>query len=155
MYIFAKFLHIIGFTIWIGGMFFAHNCLRPVAATTLEPPQRLPLLAGVMGKFFKWVWVAIVLIFASGMHMMVIMHSGGGKPPHYVQAMFLIAVVMLLIFGHIFFAAFKRMKRAIAAQDWPAAGAAMGQIRTLIFVNLILGSITIVIGALGPLLYYR
>ena len=31
----------------------------------------------------------------------------------------------------------------------------MGQIRTLVFVNLILGSITIVIGALGPLMYYH
>lgn len=147
----AKFLHILGFTVWVGGMFFAHNALRPVAAVLLEPPQRLPLLAGVLGKFFNWVWVAIALIFGSGMHMMAAMHTTGA-PPAYVQAMFIVAVVMLLIFGHVFFAGYKRLKRAVAAQDWKAGGAAMAQVRKLVGINLILGLITIAIGALGPLM---
>ena len=36
-------------------------------------------------------------------------------------------------------------------QDWPAGGAAMAQIRTLVMVNLFLGLVTIAVGALGPL----
>ena len=35
-------LHLSGVIVWVGGMFFAHFCLRPVAALQLPPPQRLP-----------------------------------------------------------------------------------------------------------------
>lgn len=145
--IIAKFLHILGFTVWVGGMFFAHNALRPVAAATLEPPQRLTLLAGVFTKFFLWVWISIALVFASGMAMM----AGMGKPPLYVTLMFVLGVVMMLIFAHIFFAPYRRLKRAVAAQDWQAGGAAMATIRKLVAINLIIGLLTIAIGTLGTL----
>jgi uncharacterized membrane protein len=146
--ILAKFLHILGFTVWVGGMFFAHNALRPAAAATLEPPQRLTLLAGVFSKFFVWVWISIALILGSGIYMMALM----GQPPVYVTVMFLIGVAMMLIFAHIFFAPFRRLLRAVAAQDWKAGGAAMGLMRKLVGLNLILGLATIAVGALGPLL---
>ncbi|WP_293777613.1 CopD family protein [uncultured Oxalicibacterium sp.] len=145
----AKFLHILGFTVWVGGMFFAHNALRPTVAVTLEPPLRLTLLAGVFTRFFKWVWLSVALILGSGIYMMAQM----GKPPLPVTAMFLIGVIMMLIFAHIFFAPFGRLKRAVAAQDWPAGGAAMATIRKLVGVNLMLGLLTILIGGLGPLFY--
>ncbi|MNJ99553.1 Copper resistance protein D [compost metagenome] len=146
--IIAKFLHILGFTVWVGGMFFAHNALRPTAATVLEPPQRLTLLAGVFSKFFTWVWISVALILGSGMYMMALM----GKPPLYVTLMFVLGIIMMLIFAHIFFAPYRRLLRAVAAQDWKAGGAAMATIRKLVGINLILGLVTIVIGTLGPLL---
>jgi uncharacterized membrane protein len=146
--IIAKFLHILGFTVWVGGMFFAHNALRPTAATVLEPPQRLTLLAGVFTKFFAWIWVSIALILGSGMYMMALM----GKPPLYVTLMFVIGIIMMLIFAHIFFAPYRRLTRAVAAQEWKAGGAAMATIRKLVGINLILGLVTIVIATLGPLL---
>jgi len=147
MYIFAKLLHIFGFTIWVGGMFFAHNALRPVAATTLEPPLRLTLLCGVMQKFFAWVWLAIILIIASGIYMMAQL----GKPPIYITLMSTIGIAMMLIFAHLFFSPNKKFKRAVAAQDWPAGAAAMAQIRMLIAINLILGIFTLIVAVLGPL----
>ena len=146
--IIAKFLHILGFTVWVGGMFFAHNALRPTAATVLEPPQRLTLLAGVFSKFFTWVWISVALILGSGMYMMALM----GKPPLYVTLMFVLGIIMMLIFAHIFFAPYRRLLRAVAAQDWKAGSAAMATIRKLVGINLILGLVTIVIGTLGPLL---
>ncbi|WP_175624767.1 MULTISPECIES: CopD family protein [Oxalobacteraceae] len=146
--IIAKFLHILGFTVWVGGMFFAHNALRPTAATVLEPPQRLTLLSGVFSKFFVWVWISVALILGSGLYMMALM----GKPPLYVTLMSVIGIVMMLIFGHIFFAPYRRLLRAVAAQEWKAGGAAMATIRKLVGINLILGLVTIVIGTLGPLL---
>ncbi len=146
--IFAKFLHILGFTIWVGGMFFAYMALRPMAATRLEPPQRLSLWEGVFGKFFPWVWLCVATILASGLYMMVQL----GKPPMYVSAMFGLGIVMMLLFAHVFFAPFKRLKRAVAAQDWQAGGAALGQIRMLVGINLSLGLVTIVVGTLGALL---
>jgi uncharacterized membrane protein len=45
-------IHLLAVIVWIGGMFFAHVCLRPVAAAQLQPPQRLPLLAAILGRFF-------------------------------------------------------------------------------------------------------
>ena len=38
----ALFLHLLGVAVWIGGMVFAHFCLRP-ALGDLTPQMRLPL----------------------------------------------------------------------------------------------------------------
>jgi len=146
--IFAKFLHILGFTIWVGGMFFAYMALRPVAAARLEPPQRLPLWEGAFGKFFPWVWLCVATLLGSGLYMMAQL----GKPPMYVSAMFGLGIIMMMLFAHVFFAPFKRLKRAVAAQDWQAGGAALGQIRMLVGINLSLGLLTIAVGTLGALL---
>lgn len=143
----AKFLHVIGFTVWVGGMFFAYMALRPAAAERLEPPQRLSLWEGVFKKFFPWVWLCVALILVSGLYMMTLI----GKPPMYVNVMFLLGIIMMLLFAHLFFAPFKRLKRAVAAQDWKAGGATLGQIRMIVGINLSLGLITVVVGMLGML----
>ncbi len=143
----AKFLHVIGFTVWVGGMFFAYMALRPAAAERLEPPQRLSLWEGVFKKFFPWVWLCVALILVSGLYMMAVI----GKPPMYVNVMFLLGIIMMLLFAHLFFAPFKRLKRGVAAQDWKAAGATLAQIRMIVGINLSLGLITVVVGMLGML----
>ena len=143
----ALLLHLLGVVVWVGGMFFAYTALRPVAATLLEPPQRLSLWAGVFGKFFPWVWLSIALILGSGLYML--MALGGASAPLYVLAMLGLGVVMMLIFAHVFFAPFKKLKRAVAEQAWPAGGAALAQIRMLIGINLSLGLITIAVAILG------
>ena len=62
---FARWLHVLGVVVWVGGMFFAHMALRP-AALALPPPQRLPLLAATLTRFVAWAGVAVVLILGSG-----------------------------------------------------------------------------------------
>ena len=143
----ALLLHLLGVVVWVGGMFFAYIALRPVAAAVLEPPQRLSLWAGVFGKFFPWVWLSIALILGSGLYML--MALGGASAPVYALAMLVLGVVMMLIFAHVFFAAYKKLKRAVAEQAWPAGGAALAQIRLLIGINLSIGMITIVVTILG------
>ncbi|MGH8808795.1 MAG: CopD family protein [Noviherbaspirillum sp.] len=145
--IISKFLHILGFTVWIGGMFFAYMALRPIAASCLLPEQRLTLWEGVLAKFFVWVWLSVVLILGSGFTMMAQL----GKPPVYVSVMFVLGIVMMAIFAHVFFAPYKRLRRAVATEDWKAGGAALGQIRKLVGTNLLLGLVTLAVGALGPL----
>lgn len=83
--LFAKFFHLLGLTIWVGGMFFAHMALRP-ALGVLHPEQRLSLMAAVLANFFIWVWVAIALVLGSGLHMMAVMGAGAAKLPPYVHA---------------------------------------------------------------------
>ena len=140
-------LHVLGVVVWVGGMFFAYVVLRPIAADVLEPPARLTLWAGVFGKFFPWVWASVALILLPGLHMLA--KVGGMAAAHYVLTMLALGVVMMLIFAHVFFAPYKKLKRAVAEQNWKAGGAALAQIRMLIGVNLSLGLLTIVVVFLG------
>lgn len=142
-------VHLLGVIVWVGGMFFAHMALRPSAAELLAPPQRLPLLAATLGRFFHWVTVAIVLILASGVAIMGLFASGGARMGWHIHAMTTVGVVMMLIYAHIRMAPYRRLVRCVAAADWPAGGAAMAQIRALVLTNLILGLATTVIVFVG------
>jgi uncharacterized membrane protein len=143
----SLFLHVLGVVVWVGGMFFAYMALRPVAASVLEPPQRLTLWAGVFDRFFPWVWASVALILLTGLHMLMLI--GGAAAPHYALGMFVLGLVMMLIFAHVFFAPYRKLKRAVAGQDWKAGGAALGQIRMLIGINLSIGLLTIALVFLG------
>jgi uncharacterized membrane protein len=143
----SLFLHLLSVVVWVGGMFFAYMALRPVAAGVLEPPQRLALWAGVFGKFFPWVWASVALILVTGLHMLVVF--GGASAPLYALAMLGLGVLMMLIFAHVFFVPYKRLKRAVGEQNWKAGGAALAQIRMLIGINLSIGLLTIAVVFLG------
>ena len=143
----SLFLHVLSVVVWVGGMFFAYMALRPVAAGVLEPPLRLALWAGVFDKFFPWVWASVALILLSGLHMLMLF--GGASAPLYALAMLALGVVMMLIFGHVFFSPYRKLKRAVAAQDWKSGGAALGQIRMLIGINLSIGLFIIAVVYLG------
>ena len=147
---FLLFLHVAAVTIWVGGMFFAYVCLRPVAAVQLEPPARLRLWRSVFGRFFPLVWSAIALILGSGLSMMVAV--GMKATPVHWHLMFGVGLIMMLIFMHVFFAPYRRLLRAVDASDWPAGGAALAQIRKLVGLNTVLGFITIALATLGRLL---
>ena len=149
-----KLLHVLAIVLWVGGMAFAHFCLRP-SVQTLEPPVRLRLLQAVMQRFFSAVLAAVVVVLVTGVWMI------GRAAKESVQAglafampldwtlMATLGIVMVAIFGHIRFALFKRLTRAVEASDWPAGGAAMASIRTWVFVNLALGVIVIAIALMG------
>jgi uncharacterized membrane protein len=143
----SLFLHLLSVVVWVGGMFFAYMALRPVAAGVLEPPLRLALWAGVFGKFFPWVWVSVALILVTGLHMLGVF--GGASAPLYALAMLGLGVLMMLIFAHVFFVPYKRLKRAVGEQNWKAGGAALAQIRMLIGINLSIGLLTIAVVFLG------
>lgn len=145
----AVLLHVIAVVIWVGGMFFAHQVLRPVAAGQLEPPVRLTLWVGVFGRFFPWVWVAVATILATGLWMIFAAFGGMAAVGLYVHAMFGLGLVMMLIFFHVFFAPYARLRRAVAAQDWPAGAKALAQIRLLVGINTVIGLLTIAIGSAG------
>ena len=146
---FAVLLHVMAVVIWVGGMFFAYVVLRPVAAGQLEPPARLTLWAGVFGRFFPWVWACVGVVLATGLWMIFAVFGGMGGVGLYVHAMFGLGILMMLIFMHVFFAPYARLKRAVAAQDWPTGAKALGQIRLLVGINTLIGLLTIAVGAAG------
>lgn len=145
----ALMFHIIGVAIWVGGMFFAYMALRPAAVNTLEPPSRLTLWTSTLSNFFPWVWIAIIAILASGYYIIFGLIGGFGNSQVYVHIMHGLGIIMMLIFFHVFFAPFKRLKQAVSEQDWAKGGRALSQIRWLVAANLALGLITIIIATAG------
>ncbi len=145
-------LHLLAAIIWVGGMFFAYMALRPVAATLLEPPQRLPLWSQTFGRFFPWVWAAIVLLPVTGLWMIFMEFGGMKNSGGHIHLMLTLGTVMILLFLHVFFVPYRRMNAAIARAELAAAGKHLGQIRRITGINLILGLITAVVASAGRFL---
>jgi len=142
-------LHLISSVVWVGGMFFAYMALRPVAAEMLEPPSRLALWVGVFGRFFPWVWASIVVLLASGFWMIFAVFGGMKAVGLHVHLMIGVGILMMLLFMHVFFALYRTLKRAVAAEDWPAGGTELARIRRIMGINTMLGIAVIAIGAGG------
>ena len=153
-YAILKSIHLLGVIVWVGGMFFALACLRPAAAA-LEPPLRVGLMRDALGRFLNVVVVAAGLVLASGIWMMtsaaqVSMRAGiGFNMPVDWHVMVTLGVVMIAVFVYLRFAVFNEVRRAAAAREWPAAGAALGRIRLLVLVNVVLAVIIVVVTRLG------
>ena len=145
-------LHVIAAVIWVGGMLFAHMMLRPVAAAQLEPPQWLTLWVGVFRRFFPAVFVSIATLLATGYWMVLSFYGGFDAVGMHIHLMIWIGYVMMLIFLHVFFAPFRRLKQAVAAEDWPAGGKSLAQIRMLVGVNILIGLVVIAIASGGRFL---
>ena len=141
-------LHVLSAVVWVGGMFAAYVCLRP-AAGGLEAPQRLALWRRFFQKFLPWVWVCVLLLLATGYWMMVTHFGGFARAPLYINLMQMLGLVMVALFFWLFHGPWLKFKRAVDAQDWPAAGARLNRIRQIIAINLPLGLIVVAIGSSG------
>ncbi len=140
-------IHVLAAVIWVGGMFFAHQILRP-AMQPLEPGIRLPLWSRTFARFFPWVWSTVILLPATGYFLMG-RWFGFAHAPLFVNLMQGLGIIMILIYLHVFFAPYARLKRALAANDLPTAGQAISQIRVLVGTNTLLGLLTIAIAVAG------
>lgn len=142
-------LHLLAAAFWVGGMATMHFAVRPAAVALLTaPPQRLTLLAGVLQRFFFGVLLSIGVLLGSGLALIMLGGGFGAQRPG-VHAMFALGLVMMAVFGHIRWALFPRLARAVAKADWPAAGAAMNGIRQRVAINLGLGVAVFVLAVAG------
>jgi len=154
IYAALKTIHLLSVIVWIGGMVFAQFFLRPSLAT-LEVPQRVQLMHQVLGRFFKAVLLSAGLVLVTGGWMIGRMarqmsHSGVKfNMPMEWMVMASLGILMVLIFGHIRFALYKKLTRAVNAQDWPAGAAVLASIRTGVSVNLVLGVLIVLVTLLG------
>ena len=140
-----NFLHVSAAIVWLGGVSFMLFALRP-AAMDLPPPQRLPLMALVLKRFFRLVWVCIGLLLATGLVMLL--SVGMKQAPLGWHLMLGIGLLMFAVFGHLYFGPFRRLRAAVEAADWPLAGQKLGQIAKLAQLNLVLGALAIAAVAL-------
>jgi uncharacterized membrane protein len=147
LYALMLFLHVIAVVVWVGGMWTLHLAVRPAALETLQPAQRLPLMSAALGRFLAWALLAVLVTLASGVAMMA---GGGMRGLHpSVHLMALLGLVMALVYVWVRFGHYPKLKTAVAAQDWPVAGARLDAIRRLVALNLALGVITIAVATLG------
>lgn len=135
-------VHVFGAIAWIGGMFFAHFCLRPAAIETLDPPQRLPLMAATFSRFLNYMAIAVVGILATGMIMLA--QTGFAAAPFGWHVMLATGLVMAGVFAWIYAVLFPQLRASSAAAAWPAAAKTLDRMRQLVMVNLALGVVTVI-----------
>jgi len=143
--------HLLGVIVWVGGMFFAYMAARP-ALGQLDTTLRARVWVGIFQRFFPWVWASVALILGSGIYMVFNTFDGFAHAPVFVHVMMGLGLLMMALFGHVFFAPYGRLKRAVATGDDALASAAMGQIRMTMLVNLILGIIVVIVAMSGAYL---
>ena len=154
LYAVLKTIHLLSIIVWIGGMMFVPFFLRP-AVGSLEAPQRVRLMHEVLGRFFNAVLWAAGLTLATGLWMIgrvakqAVQSGGHFAMPLEWTVMAALGIVMIGIFGHIRFALYKRLSRAVTAAAWPAGGAALASIRTWVLVNLAIGIVIVLVTQLG------
>jgi len=142
-------LHLLSAVVWVGGMFFAYMFLRPVAASQLEPPVRLQLWVGEFKKFFTFVWLSLLFLPLTGYLMIFDIWGSMANTPLYVHIMNGLGIVMILIYLHVYFAPFKRLKEAVIKQDWPEGGRNLNIIRKMVGINTMIGLIVIIVASAG------
>lgn len=72
-----------------------------------------------------------------------------GAAPLYVHIMNGLGIVMILIYLHVYFAPFKRLKEAVIKQDWPEGGRNLNIIRKMVGMNIMIGLIVIILASAG------
>ncbi|MGZ5141189.1 MAG: CopD family protein [Burkholderiales bacterium] len=144
-------IHVLAVVVWVGGMFFAYMVLRQ-SAGPLEPEARLALWHRVFRRFFPFVWSSIILLLASGYGMLFLYFGGFAGAPLYIHIMQGIGILMMLLFLHLFFVPWRRFGDAVQRKHAPEAGKHLGQIRRVVAANLVLGLLTIIVGASGRFL---
>ncbi len=142
-------LHGLAAVVWVGGMAFAYWFLRPAAGRALEGPQRLALWRGVFTRFFPVVWIAVVVLLVSGYYMVLGPFGGFDTVGLHVHVMHGLALVMTAIFAHVFFAPWKRFRRAVDRIENETAARELDRIRRLVAINLALGLVVVLVATGG------
>ena len=76
-------------------------------------------------------------------------YQGFEHAPKYIHIMNGLGILMILIYMHVFFAPYKRLKLAVASENWAEGGKKLNQIRIMVGVNLVIGLVVITVAAAG------
>ena len=143
-----KLLHVLSVVIWVGGMFFAYMVLRPSIGQLLKLPERMRLWDRVFDRFFKWVWLAVFLLLATGFYM-IYLFGGMGSMPKFIHLMLLSGIVMMAIFVYLFFGCYVHFSQFVEDKEWSQAEGKLAIIRKLVAVNLVIGLLTVSVAIVG------
>jgi len=123
------FLHIFFAIVWIGGMFF--NVLFLVPALRNVPEDcRKEIADRALGKFFLVVWLAIVVLFSTGMALWHDYRQDFSQNPLFHLKLFIFGI-MTLIFAYIHLYLYRKKL--------------FSSIPVFVSINLILGTLIVMI----------
>jgi uncharacterized membrane protein len=158
LYGILKTAHLLTIIIWIGGMVFSVYFLAPAAAK-LELPARAALVHDTLGKFFRAVSMAIVIVLVTGIWMVGRVAKGAitagtdfSLPLHWA-AMMGLGFVMAGFFLLIRFSLYAKLGNQVQASDWEGAGKSLLTIRNWVSANLAIGVLIVVLMGVGPYMH--
>lgn len=143
--------HALFAVLWVGGMFFAYQILRPSVPGIDPPPERLKLWGRVFERFFHWVWIAAVALPSTGYWMIYVDFGGFRGAGIHIHWMHGTGWLMVMFFIYLYMKPYKLFRDAIAAENWGNAKANLERIRKIVLTNLVLGVITVLLGSTGRL----
>ena len=144
----AAALHVLAALIWVGGLFFILLILRP-ASIRIEPPQRFRLFAKVFSRYFPWVGGSIAVLLMTGYWMLFSRLGGFAQAGLHVHVMQALGIAMILIFGHLYHAPYKRFRAAVEEENWAKTNYQANRMRRAIRWNLLLGLIVFIVATTG------
>ncbi len=89
------------------------------------------------------------MLIVTGYWMVFSIFGGFDSVGLHVHLMHGMGIVMMLIFFHVYFAPYRRLRHAVIIEDYPEGGRRLGQIRMLVGLNLTIGLIVIAIASAG------
>ena len=125
-----NFLHLFFMALWIGGMIYTLLFLRPSLQSLKREEDRADLLRRLYGRFFAGVWLAVAVLFISGMGLWHGYRKDLSTNPLFHFKLFLFAL-MVLVFSYIYFFLFRKGRYST--------------IPNLVWINLALGTLIILI----------
>lgn len=142
------FLHLISAVVWVGGMismrFAAHYAFLDIDT----PPLRLQVVSHALKRLFYIVLLFVVMLIATGA---VLVIGYGMKHTDFYYLAHVKEGIWSVMFINLVAMMIRRSKaeRAIAQGDYKKAAALLGPIgKVMVPINIVLGVIAIVVGAL-------
>jgi uncharacterized membrane protein len=93
--------------------------------------------------------LSVVVLLASGYGMIFLYFGGFAGAGLYIHVMQGLGIAMLLLFLHLFFVPWRRFSDAVEGKHFPEAVKHLDQIRRIVAANLMLGLLTVIVGASG------
>ncbi|WP_287027949.1 CopD family protein, partial [Pseudomonas sp. UBA6310] len=92
----------------------------------------------------------VLILPVSGIGLLQLRFTGFETAPRYVHVMIGLYLAMLALFLRVQLLQLPALRQAVDAEDWPAGGAALGKIRRLVGINLLLGLALVAVVAARP-----
>jgi uncharacterized membrane protein len=141
-------VHILAVIIWLGGLFLLCVVLTP-SVRNLDLTTAVPLWHGVLSRFLVWGWIGLALILATGIAMMLIEFGGFANIPNFHRANMAIGIPAIALYGYLYFAPWKRFRRAATSNDLTGAKGQIKQVQALMATVLALGLLASIVSVVA------
>ncbi len=143
--------HILAAVVWVGGMVFNLLVVRP-SMSVVDPPQRLKLADGILRRFIPVVWMSVGLLVFTGL-LMTLKRVASFEillKTVYGNLLILKLVVVTLMISIVVLIRYSLLPRFESLIDSQSRelNKVLGQMVTLVKVNLALGILVLLLAEL-------